>query len=91
MMGWWERVEDGTCSQVASVEYRGQDTSTQGEAGNNKLIATSLPEISLPPDSELSFLPTLREFSLAPLPPPWAEYSSHPSDTSDHVQPDDDV
>ena len=70
MMGWWERVEDGTCSQVASVEYRGQDTSTQGEAGNNKLIATSLPEISLPPDSELSFLPTLREFSLDLSSPP---------------------
>ena len=35
-MGWWERVDDGTCSQVASVEYRGQDTNTQEEAGNNK-------------------------------------------------------
>jgi hypothetical protein len=49
----------------------GQDTSTQGEAGNNKLIAISLPEISLPcPDSELSFLPTLREFSLDLSSPP---------------------
>ena len=30
------RVEDGTFSQVVSVEYRGQDTNTQEEAGNNK-------------------------------------------------------
>jgi len=30
------RVEDGTCSQVVSMEYRGQDTMTQEEAGNNK-------------------------------------------------------
>ena len=30
------RVEDGNCSQVVSVEYRGQDTNTQEEAGNNK-------------------------------------------------------
>ena len=30
------RVEDGTCSQVVSVEYLGQDTNTQEEAGNNK-------------------------------------------------------
>ena len=29
-------VEDGTCSQVVSVEYLGQDTNTQEEAGNNK-------------------------------------------------------
>jgi hypothetical protein len=35
-MGWWERVKDGTCSQVVSVEYRGQDTNTQEEAGINK-------------------------------------------------------
>ena len=94
MMGWWERVEDGTCSQGASVEYREQDTNTQEEAGNNKHIATSLPEISLPsPDSELSFplLENSLSTSLTPLPPHWAEYSSHPSDTSDHVQPDDGV
>ena len=30
------RVEDGTCSKVLSMEYRGQDTMTQEEAGNNK-------------------------------------------------------
>ena len=30
------RVGDGTCSEVLSVEYRGQDTMTQEEAGNNK-------------------------------------------------------
>ena len=30
------RVEDGTCSEVLSVEYRGLDTHTQEEAGNNK-------------------------------------------------------
>ena len=29
-------MEDGTCSQVVSVEHSGQDTNTQEEAGNNK-------------------------------------------------------
>ena len=29
------RVEEGMCSQQVSVEYRGQDTMTQEEAGNN--------------------------------------------------------
>ena len=30
------RVEDGTCSHVACLEYRGLDTIKQEEAGNNK-------------------------------------------------------
>ena len=30
------KVEDWTRSQVVSVEYRGQDTNTQEETGNNK-------------------------------------------------------
>ena len=29
-------VENGTCTQVVSVEYRGQDTNTQEEGGNFK-------------------------------------------------------